>query len=90
MQAYLKNKLQKRYIKRFKLLTKYFIIFVPKKNGGLQLYINYRTVNKITIKNRYLLLLISKLINRLKITKIFFKLDLKNTYHHIRIRKNDE
>ena len=41
------------------------ILFVPKKNGNLQLYMDYRGLNKITIKNRYPLPLIGDLIDRL-------------------------
>ncbi|PMD65618.1 uncharacterized protein K444DRAFT_518839, partial [Hyaloscypha bicolor E] len=51
------------------------------KRGGLYLYINYWDLNRITIKNRILLLLISKIINRLYKVKIYIKLDLKNTYY---------
>ena len=42
LRKYLKNKLIKKYIRRLKLLIKYFIIFILKKNGKLRLIINYR------------------------------------------------
>jgi len=57
------------------------IIFIPKKDKTLYLYINYRALNKITIKNCYPLLLIGELINRLLGVKIFIKLDLKDIYY---------
>ena len=44
----------------------------------------------ITIKNRYLLSLITKTLNRLYDIKIFIKLNLKDIYYRIRIRVNDE
>jgi hypothetical protein len=47
-------------------------------------------LNKITIKNWYLLLLISELLNRLGYAKIFSKLDLYNTYHCLYIKEGDK
>ena len=44
----------------------------------------------MTIKNRYSLSLISETLNRLNKVKLFTKLNLKDAYHRIRIRKNDE
>ena len=57
------------------------IIFIPKKDKTLCLYIDYQALNKITIKNRYPLPLIGELIDRLLGAKIFTKLDLKDVYH---------
>ena len=66
------------------------IMFVPKKDGGLRLYVDYRGLNKVTIKNRTPLLLISKTLDRLRHSKRFTKLDLKDTYYRLRIRKGDK
>ena len=52
-------------------------MFVPKKNGKLQLIIDYKQLNKITVKNKTLLLLITKMKNRLYKIKQFSRLDLK-------------
>ena len=60
-----------------------FILFILKKNKDLRLYIDYRELNKIIIKNRYFLPLINKTLNRLNDIKKFIKLDLKNTYYYI-------
>jgi len=65
------------------------VLFVYKKEGTLRLYINYRVSNKITIKNRYLLLRIEKLIDRLIGSKYFTKIDLYSGYHQIRIKDED-
>ena len=54
------------------------IISVPKKGGKLQLCIDYRGLNKITVKNQAPLLLISKILDRLGIATIYTKLDLKD------------
>ena len=67
------------------------ILFVPKSRGwGLRLYVDYRGLNKITIRNRYSLSLINKLRDRVTGLKRFTKLDLITVYNNIRIKKEDE
>lgn len=67
------------------------ILFVKKKNNaGLRLCVDYRGLNKITIKNRHPLPLISETLDRLQGSKVFTKLDLKDAYYRIRIREGDE
>ena len=66
------------------------ILFVSKKDGELRLCVNYKNLNAIIIKNRHFLSLITKTLNRLYKVKRFIKLNLKNVYHQIRIKKNDE
>jgi hypothetical protein len=63
---------------------------MPKSNEGLCLYINYRALNKLTVKNRHALPLIDETINRLSDAKIYIKLDLKNAYYRIRIKVNNK
>ena len=63
---------------------------MPKKNGELRLYVNYRGLNVITIKNRYLLPLISEILDRLNGSIVFSKIDLRNAYYRIRIREGNE
>ena len=65
-------------------------MFVPKKNGKLQLVINYKQFNEITVKNRTLLLFIIKMKNRLYRAKQFITLDLKERYYYIRIKLKDK
>ncbi|XP_056425793.1 uncharacterized protein LOC130367400, partial [Hyla sarda] len=64
--------------------------FVSKKDGSLRPCIDYRGLNKITVKNRYPLPLISELFDRLQGAHIFTKLDLRGAYNLIRIREGDE
>jgi hypothetical protein len=66
------------------------ILFVPKKNGKLRLCVNYRKLNQITKKNRNTLPFISEILDKLGSAKIFIKFDLKNIYHRLRIKKNNE
>ena len=64
------------------------IIFVPKKDGSLWLCIDYCGLNSITVKNCYLLLLVSEILDRLSSTKIYTKLDLRDAYHCIWIKED--
>jgi hypothetical protein len=66
------------------------VVFSPKKNGKLQICMDYRKLNAMTIKNRYPLPLISELLDQLNGAKIFSKIDLKDGYYHIRIKEGDE
>jgi hypothetical protein len=66
------------------------ILIVPNAHGrGLCPCVNYREINKITIANRYTLLFMNKLQDRVKDGRIFTKLDLKKGYHLIRIKEGD-
>lgn len=66
------------------------VLFVPKKDGTLRLCVDYRGLNKITVKNRYPLPLISEILDRASGAKFFSKLDVKDAYYRIRIREGDE
>ena len=65
------------------------VLFVHKKEGTLRLCVDYRALNKITIKNRYPLPRIEELMDRLAGAKYFSKIDLYSGYHQIRIKKED-
>ena len=65
------------------------VIFVKKKDGSLRLCIDYRQLNKVTIKNRYPLPRIDDLFDQMKGAKIFSKIDLKSGYHQLRIQEAD-
>jgi len=66
------------------------VLFISKNEENLHLCVNYKDLNKITVKNCHSLLLISETLNQLSEVKIFIKLDLKNAYHHIRIKKDNK
>ena len=63
---------------------------MSKKNNKLRLYVDYRDLNAIIIKNRYSFSLIFEILNRLCELKIFIKLNLKNVYHRFRIKIDDK
>jgi len=65
LKEYINENLAKGFIRVLVLLVKSLMLFIPKKNRIKRLYINYRKINKITVKNRYLLLLANKLRDKL-------------------------
>ena len=65
------------------------ILFVKKKDGSMRLCVDYCALNKITIKNAYLLPLIEDLIDRLQGAKYLSRIDFRLSYHQIRIAAKD-
>ena len=65
------------------------VLFVKKRDGTLRLCIDYRQLNKVTIKNKYSLPQINDILDQVGGVKIFSKLDFQSTYHHIRIKDED-
>ena len=57
------------------------MLFVKKKDGTLRLCIDYKQLNKLTVKNKYPLPRIDDLFNQLKGASIFSKVDLRFGYH---------
>ena len=90
LHQYLNEILEKRWIKSFINLARVFILFMLKKDKNLRLYINYQGLNKVIIKNQYLLPFIGEILDWLYNIKIFSKLNLKDIYHYIRIKIKDE
>jgi hypothetical protein len=64
-------------------------LFVKKKDQSLRLCIDYRPLNAITVKNKYLLPCIDILFDQLAGAKVFSKVDLYLGYHQIKIRPED-
>ena len=86
MKRYINNVLVKKLIKFFILFTNIFILFISKKDKKLRLYINYKKLNIITIKNCYLLFFIIEILNYLNDLAYFIKFDNKNIYYRIQIK----
>ena len=67
-----------------------FILFIKKFDDNLRLCVDYREFNEIIIKNKYSLLLLSKTLKRSVKARRFIKIDIRNIYHRIRIRKSND
>ena len=65
------------------------ILFVKKKDGSQRMVIDYRSLNKLTVKNRYPLPRIDDLLDRLHGAKYFSSIDLMSGYHQIRLHESD-
>ncbi|GKB84021.1 putative nucleotidyltransferase, ribonuclease H [Tanacetum coccineum] len=65
------------------------VLFVKKKDGSFRMCIDYRELNKLTIKNRYPLLRINDLFDQLQGARYFFKIDLRSGYHQLRVQDDD-
>ena len=63
--------------------------FVKKKDGTLRMCVDYRSLNTVTIKNKYPLPCIDTLFDQLAGAKVFSKIDLRSGYHQIKIRPQD-
>ena len=90
LKTYIKTNLANGFIRPSKLPAGALILFIHKKDGSLQLCVNYRGLNNLTIKNWYALPLIGESLDRLGRAKRFIQLDLTNAYHQMRIREGDE
>jgi hypothetical protein len=65
------------------------MLFVKNKDGTLRLCIDFRQLNKVTIKNKYHFPRIDDLFDQLKGARIFSKIDLRSGYHQVRIKEED-
>ncbi|GKA51239.1 putative reverse transcriptase domain-containing protein [Tanacetum coccineum] len=65
------------------------VLFVKKKDGSFWMCIDYRELNKLTVKNRYPLLRIDDLFDQLQGSRVYSKIDLRSGYHQLRLREED-
>ena len=66
------------------------VMFAKKKDGSLCLCVDYRSLNRVTLKNRYPIPLINNMLNCLQGARIYLKINLHTGYNNIRIKEGDE
>jgi hypothetical protein len=65
------------------------VLFVQKKDGSQRMCVDYRSLNDVTVKNKYPLPRIEDLFNQMRGARVFSKIDLRSGYHQMRIRPSD-
>jgi hypothetical protein len=65
------------------------VLLVEKKDGTLRMVVDYRSLNEVTIKNKYPLPMINDLFDQLVEASVFSKIDLRSGYHQLKIREQD-
>ena len=65
------------------------VLFVEKKDGSQRMCVDYRSLNEVTIKNKYPLPRIEDLFDQMKGARVFSKIDLRSGYHQLKIRESD-
>jgi len=90
VREFIREQLRKRYIWLSKSPQMVPVFFVRKKDGKKWMVQDYRYLNEWTIKNNYLLLLISDVLENIETKKVFTKMNLRWGYNNIRIKEEDE
>jgi hypothetical protein len=65
------------------------VLFVQKKDGSQRMCVDYRSLNNVTIKNKYPLYRIEDLFDQMRGVRVFSKIDLRSGYHQMKIRPSD-
>ncbi len=87
---FIKEQLEKGYIRPSKSPYASPFFFIKKKDGKLRLVQDYRKLNSLTVKNQYPLPLIPELIDRLRNATLFTKLDIRWGYNNVCIKEGDQ
>ena len=90
LQRQLKELLDAGFIQPSKAPYCTLVLFQKKHDGSLWMCIDYRTLNKVMVKNKYPIPLIVDLFNQLGRARYFTKLDLRSGYYQVRITEEDE
>ena len=90
LEEYVNTELAKGFIRHSTSPAGAPCFFVKKIDGSLRLCVDFKGLNKLTIKNRYPMPLIPELIRRVASGKIYTALDLRGAYNLVRVKKGDE
>jgi transposase InsO family protein len=90
LRDYVEENLKKGFIRHSQSQCAAPIVFVKKKDGSLRICVDYRGLNKITVKNRYPLPLIGEMLDRIGRAKYFTKFDVRDGYNRLRMAEGEE
>ncbi|KAE8206788.1 hypothetical protein CF327_g7489 [Tilletia walkeri] len=90
LRTYLKENLDKGFIRPSSSPAGAPVLFVPRPDGTFRMCVDYRGINNITIKDRYAIPKIDDLLDRIRGSTIFFKIDLRGAYNLLRIFEGEE
>jgi len=90
VQKFVEEHLKKGYIRPSKSQQTSPVFFVGKKDGGKRMVMDYRKLNKQTVKNNYPLPLITELVDAMGNKRVFTKMDLRWGYNNVRIKEGEE
>jgi len=90
VQNFIEDQLRKGYIRPSKSPQMSPVFFVGKKNRSKQIVMDYCNLNSQTVKNNYLLPLITELIDNMGSKRVFTKMDLRWGFNNVRIKEGDE
>ena len=90
VQNFVKDQLRKEYIRPSKSFQISPVFFVEKKDGSKRIVMDYYNLNDQTVKNNYLLPLITDLIDNMGSKKVFIKINLRWGFNNVRIKEGDE
>ena len=90
MHSQVKSLLAKGYIQPSSRPYGHPVLFIKKKTGGLHMCIDYHSLNKQTVKNRYPLPQIDDLFDKLQGSEVFSSTDLQSAYYQVRLKPEDD
>ena len=90
VQKFMKNQLKNGYIRLSKSSQISPVFFVGKKDNSKRIVMDYCNLNDQIVKNNYLLLLITELINNIESKKVFTKMNLRQGFNNMRIKKENK
>ena len=90
IQNFVNDQLRKRYIRLSKFPQTLLVFFISKKDRSKRIVMDYCNLNKQTVKNNYLLLLIIDLIDNIESKRVFTKMNLQWGFNNVRIKKGNK
>jgi len=90
VQNFVEDQLRKEYIRPSKSPQMLPVFFIGKKDRGKRMVMDYHNLNDQTVKNNYLLPLITELIDNMGSKKVFTKMNLRWGFNNIQIKEGDE